>query len=132
MTGTTCDSSVLVAALVSWHPDSEASRDAVRDVRKVPAHVLIETFSVLTRMEGGLRPEAAAEAIAAIGWEAVAPDPAGTAAMLHRLTASGTHGGAVYDALIAETARQHDLALVTRDVRARRTYEAIGASYRLI
>jgi toxin FitB len=36
-------------------------------------------------------------------------------------------GGAVYDALVALAAKQHRVALATRDARARGTYDAVGA-----
>jgi len=39
----------------------------------------------------------------------------------------GIAGGAVYDALVALAAVEHDAELVTRDARARATYEAVGA-----
>ena len=45
---------------------------------------------------------------------------------------SGIAGGAVYDALIGATAAHHNLTLLTRDRRARWTYDAIGARYSVI
>ncbi len=39
----------------------------------------------------------------------------------------GIAGGAVYDALVALAAVEHDVDLATRDVRARATYETVGA-----
>lgn len=39
----------------------------------------------------------------------------------------GIVGGAVYDALVALAAVEHDATLATRDARARATYELVGA-----
>jgi predicted nucleic acid-binding protein len=43
------------------------------------------------------------------------------------LSRHGIGGGAVYDALVALAAVEHGADLATRDVRAKATYEAIGA-----
>ena len=42
------------------------------------------------------------------------------------LSRLGIAGGAVYDALVALAAKEHGVALATRDVRARGTYDAVG------
>lgn len=49
-----------------------------------------------------------------------------------RLAVAGVSGGATYDGLIALTAIEHDLELLSRDRRAARTYRALGARFRLI
>ena len=49
-----------------------------------------------------------------------------------RLAAAGIGGGATYDGLIALTAIEHDLELLSRDRRAARTYGALGARFQLI
>ena len=41
-------------------------------------------------------------------------------------------GGAVYDALVGATARQHQRSLVSRDARARVVYEALGVKTEVI
>ena len=41
-------------------------------------------------------------------------------------------GGAVYDALVGATARSHAMTLISRDRRARMTYEALGVDVRFI
>lgn len=48
------------------------------------------------------------------------------------LAGHGIVGGAVYDALVAVTARHHDVTLRTLDVRAHMTYRAIGTDYELV
>jgi predicted nucleic acid-binding protein len=42
------------------------------------------------------------------------------------LSGLGIAGGAVYDALVALAAKEHDMVLATRDARARGTYDAVG------
>ncbi len=131
--GATCDTSVLVPALVSWHHDHEQARMSVVDqVTALPAHVLIETYSVLTRLPAPHRiaPVDAAAAIAVtIGIVALPADS--HLDLITEMSRHGIRGGAVYDALIAATARHHDLLLLTRDRRARAVYEAVGVQYAL-
>ena len=47
-------------------------------------------------------------------------------------TAAGISGGATYDGLIALTALEHDLRLLSRDARAARAYRALGVDFRLL
>ncbi len=42
------------------------------------------------------------------------------------LSERGVAGGAVYDALVALAALDHDARLATRDARAKATYETLG------
>ncbi|HWL45370.1 MAG TPA: hypothetical protein VNQ73_20665 [Ilumatobacter sp.] len=54
------------------------------------------------------------------------------AALADRLAVAGIVGGAVYDALVGEAARAGDRTLITRDRRARPTYELLGVRYEFI
>ena len=45
---------------------------------------------------------------------------------------AGIVGGAVYDALVAEAARVHQLVLISCDRRAVLTYQAMGTRYELV
>lgn len=129
------DTSVAVAALLSDHPAHQTASEALAACKTTIAHVAAETYSVLTRLPPPHRaaPATAAEAIAkrlprthvALG----ADDHAGAPA---RLAKAGVGGGATYDGLIALTAIEHELELVSRDRRAARTYQALGARFRLI
>ena len=58
----TADTSVVVPALSRWHRHYEATAEALNGVAALPAHVLAESYAVLTRLPGGLAvaPEAAA------------------------------------------------------------------------
>lgn len=52
--------------------------------------------------------------------------------LVPRLAGLGIAGGAVYDALIAMTAKATDHTLLTCDRRAARTYERVGARYTIV
>jgi predicted nucleic acid-binding protein len=131
----TCDTSLLVAALADWHPAHDLARDALRRrVTSVPAHTLLECYSVLTRLPGEHRVSAAI-AGQLLDQLQLRPleCPAGRQRVLvQRLAAAGIGGGAVYDGLVAETARHHGLTLLSLDRRARTTYDAVGASSELL
>lgn len=129
----TCDTSVLVAALASWHPAHEPSREAIADVRRIGSHVLLEAYSVLTRLpRGRLDAATAAAAIGSLPWAVIdLPSPA-RPRLIERLAQAKVLGGAVYDGLVGLTAREHGLTLLTRDRRARRTYDALGVGYTVL
>jgi predicted nucleic acid-binding protein len=135
MAMTTVDSSVLVAALQSWHAAHEPSAAVVRahDLR-VGSHVLLETYSVLTggRSRPRSRPAAAVEALRRFAVAPMTLSDGGYLATLRRCAEKGVVGGAVYDALIAATARESGARLISRDRRAARTYDAIGVDHDLI
>ena len=44
----------------------------------------------------------------------------------------GVAGGAVYDALVGEAARVNGCRLLTRDQRAKRTYELLGVDHQIL
>jgi predicted nucleic acid-binding protein len=125
---------VLVPALVSWHPDHARLRTILSQVAAVPAHVLLETFSVLTRLPAPHRVAAgaAAEVVSSLPLPAVALPGSEHHALIAALGPAGIRGGATYDALIAATARHHQLHLLTRDRRARTAYDAVGLAYSLV
>ena len=90
---------------------------------------MAETYSVLTRLPGDLRltPSDAARLLTERFAEPLllGPDIAGRLpAVLGEL---GIAGGAVYDALVALAAVEHDAELATRDARAKATYDTVGA-----
>ncbi|HET6551059.1 MAG TPA: type II toxin-antitoxin system VapC family toxin [Solirubrobacter sp.] len=130
MTALALDTSVAIPLLVQTHREHAAvvrwwnNRDAA-----LSGHAAVETYSVLTRLPGDLRlaPRDAARLIR----ERFTPPlllGAATAARLHDLLADlDIAGGAVYDALVALAAIEHNAELATRDARARATYEILGA-----
>jgi len=124
------DTSVAVPLLVETHNQHAAVMVwlAGREVR-LCGHALAETYSVLTRLPGDLR--AAPADVARVLRERFAQPLVltdATAARLPDILAKlGVLGGAVYDAMVALAALEHDAELATRDARARATYEAVGA-----
>lgn len=91
-------------------------------------HALAETYSVLTRLPGDARVDPA-DAVELIDENFPEPLQLGVRAMraAHReFGRLGICGGATYDGLVALAAREHGAVLVTRDARARSTYEALG------
>jgi predicted nucleic acid-binding protein len=52
--------------------------------------------------------------------------------VVSELPAAGIAGGAVYDALVGATAREHGLALATRDRRALDTYRALDVRLEVV
>lgn len=129
MTRRACDTSVLVPALLSWHHAHAECREVLSTVTAVPAHVLVECYSVLTRLPAPHRvsPADASALVTGLPFAPVALPPADLMDLLARLGERRIRGGAAYDALIAATAQHHGLALVSRDHRARSTYDVVGA-----
>lgn len=130
------DSSVVVAAVLGGHPDHEPARHLVAASRpRLVAHVAFEAYSVLTRLP---QPDRLDPAAAHMVLERAFPDDPLTlrarqlARLLRSLAAAGIAGGAVYDGLVAGTAREHDAELVTLDRRARATYATVGVDFRLL
>lgn len=102
----------------------------------LPASVAIEAYSVLTRLP---HPHRVPGPIAAGLLDRTFPldrraalDAAYLVDMPARCAAVGIEGGAVYDAVVAATAVAHAATLVSRDQRAARTYQAMGASVELL
>jgi predicted nucleic acid-binding protein len=125
------DSSVVIAALSGWHPAHESCRAAIgSDERALPAHAAFEAIAVLSRLPEGYRttpavPFDALQRIFPRPWLTLDGD--GARACLGRAIAARIRGGALYDALIAATAREHGATLLSADRRAHDAYRAIGA-----
>ncbi|WP_194410132.1 PIN domain-containing protein [Microbacterium cremeum] len=97
-------------------------------------HAAFETYSVLTRLPGGLRVSAAgAQRIIETNFPAtVHLEPAAAAAAVAALAGAGIAGGAVYDGLVALAAASVDTALLSCDRRAAPTYAALAVRFELI
>ena len=108
----------MIAALSSWHEHHDAAASAVADVSALPAHVVIECYSVLTRLPGGLAvaPELAAEVLGRRF-----PHPP---LRLHD-AARGT-------VLADLEAAAHGRRLLSLDRRAHRTYARLGVAFDVI
>jgi toxin FitB len=81
-----------------------------------------------------LAPTIAAELLD--GWfpheETLAPSAELVRGVVRLCSERGVAGGAVYDALVALTAREADALLLTRDARAARSYERVGVRFELV
>jgi predicted nucleic acid-binding protein len=129
------DTSAAVALVVEDHEAHAATLEAVRGRRLgLAGHAWFETYSVLTRLPGGLRRSPAdVVALLAHDFPAKAFLAAEAASALGpELARLRISGGAVYDALVGAAARQHGRSLVSGDVRARTVYEALGVHVLLV
>jgi predicted nucleic acid-binding protein len=129
------DTSVVVAAFASWHDAHRSAAAALARRPRIPAHVLIEAFSVLTRLPAPHRspPEVVATFLDEQFPQAPLSLPgAAVRSLLHAAVAARISGGAIYDALIAETVKRAGATLLTRDRRAVFTYERLAVRHQLI
>jgi toxin FitB len=123
------DTSVAVPLLVRSHHDHA---DVVRwwngQEITLSGHALAETYSVLTRLPGDARlsPADAARLLTARFASPLVLGSSPARKVPDTLSRLGIAGGAVYDALVALAAKQHGVALATRDARARGTYDTVG------
>jgi PIN domain-containing protein len=125
----------VIAALSAWHDRHDAAAQALRGVTALPAHVLLEAYSVLTRLPAGLAVPAPAAADALARRFDAPPlrlDEADRRSVLTRLARTGIAGGSAYDGLVALEASAHDQVLLTLDARAESTYRRLGASFQAI
>ena len=129
------DTSVVVAAFASWHEAHDSAADVLRREPRLVGHVALEAYSVLTRLPPPHR--APASLVSSFLEQRFREPPLVLSAahygrLLTNMPKLGLTGGAVYDALVATTAREAGAMLWTRDLRAVRTYEAVGASYTIV
>ncbi|MDH4147427.1 MAG: hypothetical protein OEY23_19895 [Acidimicrobiia bacterium] len=129
------DTSVAIAALDAGHAAHAACAAVVRSRRPaLVGHAAWETFSVLTRMPGQLAVDAptAADLITrtfpTIAWLSAQDSQR----LFVRLRSAGLVGGAIYDALVGEAARTNGRQMLSRDLRARRTYELLGVEHEFV
>ena len=129
------DTSVVVAGFASWHEAHVPARAALAKRPRIPAHVAIESYSVLTRLPP---PHRVAAGLVGEFFEARFPEPLLTfpgskqRPLLRLAIEAGIRGGAIYDALVGATAKHAGATLLTRDRRAIPVYEAVGAAYEFV
>jgi predicted nucleic acid-binding protein len=129
------DSSIAIAAILADHEAHDLAEDALSGTEATIAHVASETYSVLTRLPPPLRLDAVIAASivdARLPPSRVTLDADAHASAPRTLAAVHVSGGATYDGLIALTALEHDLELLSRDWRAARTYRALGLRFQLL
>ena len=129
------DTSVVVAGFASWHEGHRPAAAALTREPRVPAHVLVEAYSVLTRLPPPHKAPAAI--VTAFLAQRFRQPPLMLASrswmrLLVQAAGLGISGGAVYDALVAEAARHAGATLLTRDRRAMAVYEKIGVAYEFV
>lgn len=98
------------------------------------AHSLAETYAVLTRLRGDARvaPDDAVRLLRANFAEVLVLKPSTMRTLPAVLAPLGIVGGAVYDGLVALTAKERKVPLLTRDARAVGTYAVIGAEVQTV
>lgn len=129
------DTSLVVALFASWHEAHDSAREAVPAEVHLPAHVLLESFSVLTRLPPPHRaPADVVEDFLARRFESglLTLPGSGHRSLLNAAVEWGLSGGSVYDALVAAAVKHAGATLLSRDRRAARTYEAVGVTYQMI
>jgi predicted nucleic acid-binding protein len=125
------DTSVIVPALLEWHEAHPGCRYLLEGAL-VPSHAILESYSVLTRMPGGVDRRLASEVVIARLAPLEIPLASSMAEATSRLVGAGVSGGAVHDGIIALAAAAGGCHLLTRDRQAARTYEALGVDYELM
>ena len=130
------DTSVAVPAALPWHVAHRAAHSGLPAGKtKAIAHVVLETYSVLTRLPP---PERVTAGVASTFLRELFELPPLVLPatkyfdLLDLAAAGGITGGAVYDAVVASTAVHAGATLLTRDRRAVPTYRRVGAAYRFL
>ena len=129
------DTSVVVASLASWHDGHDAAWRAITGGVRLPAHCLLEAYSVLTRLPPPHRfePRVARHLLRSTFPDApLTLDAALHGSLLDRLVEAGVSGGAAYDGLIGITAAHHDALLLSRDQRAAGVYGRLGVLFEMV
>jgi predicted nucleic acid-binding protein len=129
------DTSVAVTLTVADREHHAATFEALGDRGLgLAGHAAFETFSVLTRLPPPARrtPAAVARLLAAGFPHSKFLGAKAMAALLASLDTLGIAGGAVYDALVGASAKEHGLALATRDHRAIEIYRLLDVQIELV
>jgi predicted nucleic acid-binding protein len=130
------DTSVAVAAALTWHKAHEAVRSELPSARtRLIAHVAIETYSVLTRLPPPQRVAApVARAFLADSFESplIVLSPGGYERLLDLAAGELLVRGGVYDAVVAAAATEAGATLLTLDRRAAATYRLLETDYRML
>ncbi|HZI96816.1 MAG TPA: type II toxin-antitoxin system VapC family toxin [Actinomycetales bacterium] len=129
------DTSIAVALLSEDHPDHLAVLEHLAGHELgLSGHAAFETYSVLTRLPTPARRAAAVVTrLLDVNFphsRFLSAARAGT--LLSDLAGRGLAGGSVYDALVGAAAAEHGMTLVSRDLRARETYRAVGADVEVL
>jgi toxin FitB len=125
----------VIAALSGWHTDHDVAATALEGVTELPVHVLLEAYSVLTRLPSGLAVPAtdAADVLGRrFGGSPLGLPDSERAGLPTRLAEAGVFGGASYDGLVGLEADAHGRVLCSLDRRAQDTYRRLGVTFRAL
>lgn len=131
----TADSSVVVPALSDWHENHARSRDAMREVERLPAHVILEAIAAMTRLTGGLAVPTP-QVVSALREGSPATRSYCPRAITQRWSRRSNAARCAADRCTtgswAPAAAVAGLTLLTRDRRAEPTYRAVDAQVSLL
>ncbi len=130
------DSSVIIRAITTVDA-SERGRlqDLIADSPIAIAHVLAESYATLTRLPQPFRlspTDCQGFLTSAFHAQPLSLSSGGYLRTLDFVAERGLAGRAVYDCLIAETARENDAVLMSLDHRAAVRYSMIGAEHQML
>jgi predicted nucleic acid-binding protein len=132
----TPDSSVLIAASIPEHQfnrQAAAVLPAIRSTGRLIAHTMAETFSILTRQPTPHPPMRVLRYLDQfLEHEPIGLPPTAYPKALKTMAENEIVGGSIYDGLIAATAAEAGLRLLSLDRRAVRTYAMLGADYEIL
>lgn len=130
------DTSVVLAAILHSDPGIvRECRSRVEDTATAVAHVLAESYARISSMPGRHR---LAPSVARQVLTDMFPEPPWTLSgdgyrrVIDLVSELGIPGGSIYDCLIAETARENGVTLVSLDRRAAKHYAAVGVEFVLL
>lgn len=130
------DTSVIVRAITCTEPREVARlRDVIAESSTAVAHVLAEAYATLTRLPQPYRvsPEACLRFLdSAFPLTPLTLSSEGYLRVLRFAGELSISGGAIYDLLIAQTAAEHDAALLSLDARAASNYARVGTNYTIL
>ena len=130
------DTSVIVRVTTTTDVAERAQLQQV--IAACPAaitHVLTEAYSTLTRLPQPFRlsPRSCLAFLsAAFHATPLTVSVSGQLRIMELLAEKGIAGGAIYDCLIAETAREHGATVVSLDRRALQNYALVDVDHRLL
>lgn len=126
---TAVDTSVAVAAFGEWHQRHEDAVAVLDAGAVLPTHALLETYAVLTSLPPPHRvdPQLVQAWLEDRFTTLLDPPPPHTCReLIGTLVDDHRPGGAVYDALVALTAKLAGFPLTTADSRADAVYQLVG------
>lgn len=130
------DTSIIVRAAITTDPqERELLQGVIANSPSAVAHVLAESYATLTALPPPFRLSPVncfTYLSSASRATALTLSSNGYLRVLQLLADHGVASGAIYDCLIAETAREHDATVMSLDQRAVARYSLVGASYQLV